>query len=313
MTFDSKWRNFRRLAEAKEETPFNSPFQKKMKKRRRRNDIYTTMGGIKNKNSGHPFSGKVKRFGTDRLRFEGLRERIEKAALQSFEVQDNLEPNIWEDGKLNPEVRDNLLKIARDFLIDLPFEIEPEDITLTGSLANYNWSKYSDVDLHIVIPFSAIDENVELVRELFRSLQTNWNAKHDIRMSGYEVEIYFQDSEEPHISTGLYSIQDDEWIRRPRKETISLDYANMEKKARDLSDRISEIEKMLDTEDLDTVLDAIDRLRQKVRNMRKTGLESTGQYSVENLAFKVLRRSGELDRLADLKAKAYDETLSLPE
>ena len=313
MTFDSRWRNFRRLTEAKEETPFKSKAQKRYKAQRRRNDIYTTMGGIKNKKSGHPFSGKVKRFGTDRLRFEGLRERIEKAALKSFEVQDTLEPNIWEDGKLNPEVRNNLLKIARDFLIDLPFKIEPEDITLTGSLANYNWSKYSDIDLHIVIPFSAIDDNIELVRELFRNLQTNWNAKHDIRMSGYEVEIYFQDSEEPHISTGLYSIQNDEWIKQPRKETISLDYVNMEKKARDLSDRISEIEKMMDKEDLDTVLDAVDRLRQKVRNMRKTGLETTGQYSVENLAFKVLRRSGELDRLADLKAKAYDETLSLPE
>ncbi len=313
MSFESKWRNFKKLTETKEETPFKSPFQKKMKARRRRNDIYTTMGGIKNKKSGHPFSGKVKRFGTDRLRFEGIQEKIEKSALKSFEIQDNLEPEIWEGDRLKPEVRENLLKIVKDFLIDLPFDLEPEDITLTGSLANYNWSKYSDLDLHILLAFSTIDENVELVRELFKNLQTNWNAKHDIRMAGYEVEIYFQDSEEPHISTGLYSVQDDRWIRKPRKETIYLDYANMEKKARDLSDRITEIEKMMNKEDLDIVLDAIDRLRAKIRNMRQTGLEKTGQYSVENLAFKVLRRSGELDRLADLKAKAYDETLSLPE
>lgn len=313
MSFDSKWRNFRRLNEAKEESQLSSPFQKKMKKRRRRNDIYTTMGGIKNKKSGQPFTGKMQRFGTSRLRFEGIAETIEKAALKSFDIQDSLEPEIWEGDKLNPEVRDNLLKIVKDFLIDLPFKIEPEDITLTGSLANYNWSKYSDIDLHIVMSFSKIDENVELVRELFRNLQVNWNAKHDIRMSGYEVEIYFQDSEEPHISTGLYSIQDDKWLKKPQKETIYLDYANMEKKARDLSDRISTIESMMQTDDLDTVLDTVDRLRQKIRNMRKTGLEDTGQYSVENLAFKVLRRSGELDRLAGLKAKVYDKSLSLPE
>ena len=313
MTFDSKWRNFRRLNEAKEESQLSSPFQKKMKRRRRRNDIYTTMGGIKNKKSGQPFTGKMQRFGTSRLRFEGIAETIEKAALKSFDIQDSLEPEIWEGDKLNPEVRDNLLKIVKDFLIDLPFKIEPEDITLTGSLANYNWSKYSDIDLHIVMSFSKIDENVELVRELFRNLQANWNAKHDIRMSGYEVEIYFQDSEEPHISTGLYSIQDDKWLKKPQKETIYLDYANMEKKARDLSDRISTIESMMQADDLDTVLDTVDRLRQKIRNMRKTGLEDTGQYSVENLAFKVLRRSGELDRLAGLKAKVYDKSLSLPE
>lgn len=313
MSFDSKWRNFRRLTEAKEETPFKSPAQKRYKAQRRRNDIYTTMGGIKNKKSGHPFSGKVKRFGTDRLRFEGIKETIEKAALKSFDIQDTLEPEIWEDGDLKPEIRKNLLKIVNDFMVDLPFKIKPEDITLTGSLANYNWSKYSDLDLHIVLPYSEIDENLDLVRELFRNLQTNWNAKHDIMMGGYQVEIYFQDSEEPHISTGLYSVQDGKWLKRPRKETIYLDYANMEKKAKDISDRITEIEKMMVDEDSEVVLDAIDRLRAKVRNMRKTGLEKAGEFSVENLAFKVLRRSGELDRLADLKAKAYDEALSLPE
>jgi len=313
MSFERKWRNFQNLSEAKEQTPFKSAAQKRYKRLRRRNDIYTTMGGHKNPASGQPFSGKMKRFGTDRLRFEGLKERIEKSALKSFDVNDELEPTIWQDDKLNPEVRENLLKIAKDFLTDLPFDIEPEDVTLTGSLANYNWSKYSDIDLHIVFPFSKIDENIELVRQFFRNLQANWNAKHDIRMMDYEVEIYFQDSEEPHISTGLYSILNDEWLTKPKKENISLDYANMEKKARDISERISKIEKMMDDEDLDTVLDAIDRLRAKIRNMRKTGLESTGEYSVENLAFKVLRRSKELDRLADLKAKAYDEALSLPE
>lgn len=313
MSFERKWRNFQNLSEAKEQTPFKSAAQKRYKRLRRRNDIYTTMGGHKNPASGQPFSGKMKRFGTDRLRFEGLKERIEKSALKSFDVNDELEPTIWQDDKLNPEVRENLLKIAKDFLTDLPFDIEPEDVTLTGSLANYNWSKYSDIDLHIVVPFSKIDENIELVRQFFRNLQANWNAKHDIRMMDYEVEIYFQDSEEPHISTGLYSILNDEWLTKPKKENISLDYANMEKKARDISERISKIEKMMDDEDLDTVLDAIDRLRAKIRNMRKTGLESTGEYSVENLAFKVLRRSKELDRLADLKAKAYDEALSLPE
>ena len=59
------------------------------------------------------------------------------------------------------------------------------------------------------------------------------------------------------------------------------------------------------------VLDAIDRLKAKIRNMRQAGLEGAGQFSVENLAFKVLRRSEELKRLSDLKAKAYDELMSV--
>ena len=311
MSFERKWRNFQRLTEAKEQTPFKSPAQKRYKAQRRRNDVYTTKTGHKNLKVGSPFTGKMRKAGTDRLRFEGLQEKIEADALKSFEVHDTLEPEVWEGDKLNPEVRQALIKIVSDFLIDLKFNVEPRDVTLTGSLANYNWSKYSDIDLHILLDFSTIDENIELVRELFNNLQTNWNNRHDIHMKDYEVEIYFQDLNEPHLSTGIYSIQNDEWVTKPEPEAISIDYANIKKKAQDISDRISHIEKMVEDEEGDEALDAIDRLKAKIRNMRKTGLETTGQYSVENLAFKVLRRIGFLKRLSDEINKTYDKELSL--
>jgi predicted nucleotidyltransferase len=311
MSFERKWKNFQRLTEAKEQTPFKSAAQKRYKRQRRKNDIYSTKAGHKNLKSGSPFTGKVKRAGTSRLRFEGMEEAIDSSALKSFEVNDTFDPDIWDGEVLKPEIRENLLKIAKDFLIDLPFDLEPKDVTLTGSLANYNWSKYSDIDLHIIVDFSEVDDNLELVKELFRQLQTNWNNRHDILIKGYEVEIYFQDSNEAHISTGVYSVQNDEWIAKPTPESVSIDYANVKKKAQDISDRIDHIAKMMTDEEGDAVLDAIDRLKAKVRNMRKTGLEGSGQYSVENLAFKVLRRSEELGRLSDLKAKAYDELMSI--
>ena len=311
MSFERKWKNFQRLTEAKEQTPFKSPAQKRYKKQRRKNDIYTTKAGHKNLKVGSPFTTRAKRSGTSRLRFEGLEEAIEASALKSFEVHDTFDPEIWDGETLNPEVRAGLLKIAKDFLIDLPFDLEPKDITLTGSLANYNWSKYSDIDLHIIVDFTEVDENLELVRQFFRQLQTNWNNRHDIIMKGYEVEIYFQDSNEPHISTGVYSIQDDDWLVKPTPEPVDIDHSNIKKKAQDISDRIDHIEKMMADEEGEEVLNSIDRLKAKIRNMRKAGLEGTGQYSVENLAFKVLRRSEELGRLANLKAKAYDELMSI--
>ena len=300
MSFSQKWKNYQRLTEAKEQSQLTSPFQQKMKDRRRRNGKIYQKGG----NTKPPF-------GTSDLRFEGLRETVDQQALKSFEVNDTLEPEVWENEKLIPEVREALLKIVNDFLIDLPFDLDPEDITLTGSLANYNWSKYSDIDLHIVLDFATVDESVELVRELFRNLQMNWNIRHDIFMKGYEVEIYFQDSQEPHLSTGIYSIQNDDWLVKSEKESVSIDYVNIEKKAEDIVDRISHIETMMADEEGDTILDAIDRLKTKIRNMRQSGLEGAGQFSVENLAFKVLRRSEELKRLSNLKAKAYDEFMTI--
>ena len=299
MSFAHKWRNFQRLTEAKEQSQLTSPFQQKMKARRKRNGKIYTKGG------------NVRPFGVSSLRFEGLEEAIEASALKSFEVHDTFDPSIWDDEVLNSEVRSGLLKITNDFLIDLPFNITPKDITLTGSLANYNWSKYSDIDLHIILDFTEVDENLELVREFFRQLQTNWNNRHDITMKDYEVEIYFQDSNEPHISTGVYSIQNNVWLIKPTPMPVSIDYANVRKKAEEVSDRIDHIEKMMIDDEGEEVLDAVDRLKAKIRRMRKAGLEGAGQYSVENLAFKVLRRSEELRRLSDLKAKAYDELMSI--
>ena len=311
MSFARKWKSYQRLTEAMEQTPFKSAAQKRYKRQRQKNDIYTTKSGIKTKKGGAPFTGAVQRFGTSKLRFESLREQISQQALRSFEVNDTLEPEVWEDNKIKPEVREALLKIVKDFLIDLPFDLDVEDVTLTGSLANYNWSRYSDVDLHILVDFTKVDENQELVAHFFRNLQTNWNNTHDIYMSDYEVEIYFQDTNEPHLSTGIYSIQNDEWLTEPKPVAASIDYANIEKKATDISDRITDIQRMLDDGEEDKVLDSIDRLKAKIRNMRKTGLEGAGQFSVENLAFKVLRRSEELKRLSDLKVKAYDSMMTV--
>ena len=313
MSFERKWKNYIRITEAVEQSQLAGKAQQAQAKRRKRNDIYTRPTGHKKIKSGSPFTGKVKRFGTSRLRFEGLQEKIEADTLKSFEVHDTLDPQLWQDDMLEPEVSKNLMTIVNDFLNDLSFDVEPEDITLTGSLANFNWSKYSDIDLHIIVDFKEIDDDEGLVTDLFRNLQTNWNNRHDIYMKDYEVEIYFQDSNETHLSTGVYSILRDEWVVKPEPEPASIDHANVRKKAQDISDRISHIEKMMADDEGEEVLDAIDRLKAKIRNMRKSGLEGAGQYSVENLAFKVLRRSEELSRLSDLKAKAYDQRLSIPE
>ena len=115
MSFARKWKSYQRLTEAMEQTPFKSAAQKRYKRQRQKNDIYTTKSGIKTKKGGAPFTGAVQRFGTSKLRFESLREQISQQALRSFEVNDTLEPEVWEDNKIKPEVREALLKIVKDF------------------------------------------------------------------------------------------------------------------------------------------------------------------------------------------------------
>ena len=107
--------------------------------------------------------------------------------VDSFKINDELDPQIWNEEKIDPEIRKKLIKIANDFVDGLPIKVSVENITLTGSLANFNWSKYSDVDLHIIVDFGMIDENEDLVKGFFDAQRMRWNDIHDITIKDYEV------------------------------------------------------------------------------------------------------------------------------
>ena len=203
------------------------------------------------------------------------------------------------------------MKIANEFIEGLDIGAQMEDLRFTGSLANYNWSKYSDIDLHIVVDFSKIDENMELVKGFFDEARMRWNDLHDIAIYGHEVEIYVENKGEIHKSSGIYSIVNNDWIIKPDPEKIDFDYITARKKADAIESEINLIEKFIDAKPRDAVK-SIDRLKKKIRLMRRAGLNSPEQeYSAENIAFKILRREETLDNINNLKYDAYDAILSI--
>jgi len=268
-----------------------------------RNDILNK-GGQKNT---APFTKKM---GSHVTFDKQLEEEVEP---ESFEKQTELEPKFWVAGKLNPKISRRLQKIAREFVEKFDVDVEIEDIRLTGSLANYNWSKYSDVDVHILVDFSKIDENTELVKALFDTARMRWNDLHDIMIYGHEVEIYVENVGEVHRSSGLYSIMNDEWTIEPRADKIEFDYVTARKKADGIETQVNLIEKFV-TSKPRAALKSVERLKEKIRRMRKAGLDSPEvEYSAENIAFKILRREETLDKLNNMKYDAYDKILSMDE
>ena len=107
--------------------------------------------------------------------------------------QDELNPIVWQGEEINPEIRTKLLQIAHDFYADLKISAPIEDIQLTGSLANYNWTEYSDFDVHVIMDLSKINDDVELVKIAMEGLKTVWNQRHPVSINGYDVELYAQD------------------------------------------------------------------------------------------------------------------------
>ena len=231
--------------------------------------------------------------------------------LDSFELQDDLHPSFWKNNKLDSNIISNLKQIVDDFLTSLDIDTGLiDDITLTGSLANYNWSKFSDIDLHLLLDFEKIDENKELVRNYFNALTSNWNKRHNIVINGFEVEIYVQDILDPHHSTGVYSVKNNQWIAQPTKIEPKLDFPAIKKKAESLIDQIERAESMQEDGNNREAVEYADKLMDKIRKFRKSGLETGGEYSTENIAFKVLRRSGYIGVLKDTKVNAYDQMMS---
>lgn len=234
--------------------------------------------------------------------------------LSSFAVKNTLCPQIWNNGRLRPEIRTKLLEIANDFFesLEVP-DVELKDITFTGSLANFTWSNFSDVDLHLIIDFTEVDKNTELVKNWLDQVRANWNREHEIEIGGHEVEIYIQDESEPHISTGVFSVLHDQWITKPDREKPTVRWESVQEKAASLMDEIDEVEKSFQEGDYEDALSYAERLKEKIRKFRKSGLEKGGEFSVENIAFKTLRRNGYLEKLSKLKDDAYDQNMSLQE
>jgi hypothetical protein len=236
--------------------------------------------------------------------------------ISSFYVQDELNPEIWdtlEDGSyvMKDEVRNSLLAISNEFIDFLGLDIFVSDITMTGSLANYNWSEFSDIDLHIMYDFTEAGEQKELYKELFKLKKTLFNSTHDITVKGYEVELYVQDSSEPHFSTGVYSVMFDEWINEPTPESVTLDEEKLEEKANQWMEIIDTVIENVSDDELESALETIDKVKDKLKKYRSCGLEREGEYSYENLVFKFLRRNGYIQKLFDFTNELVDKRLSL--
>tara|TARA_B100000161_G_scaffold260631_1_gene227896 strand:- start:85 stop:2019 length:1935 start_codon:yes stop_codon:yes gene_type:complete len=286
------------------------PFQRKMAaKHRKMKKRLIGHGGNKKKEAPYNQDPSFERSKSAPPGFGGsLQEILTEIEfdLSRLVMKDELSPKFWQNEKLNSEIREKLIKIAEDFANETPIEDRIKDITFTGSLAGYNYYDKSDIDLHILVDFN---EDDDLIKDLMNALRINWNNSHDIRIMGHEVEIYVQDSNEKHYSSGVYSLSDDKWLQKPSKDSPQIDTAAIIKKAEGLSDEIDALGTQFIEQKYEKVHNCVQRLRKKLKNMRSAGLEDEGIYSIENLAFKLLRNSGQISKLMTLGNDSYDKMM----
>ncbi len=227
---------------------------------------------------------------------------------------DQLNPKFWQNNTFDEHIREKLLVIAREFYDQLKIELPIIDIQLTGSLANYNYTDHSDLDVHILIDFSKINKDVELVKKGLDGLRFIWNLRHNITIKGHDVELYVQDINEPHTASGLYSLLKGEWIRVPSYNPPEIDEKDVITKYKGYVSEIEEIERLLETNlsepELRAIVNRIKKFREKIQQDRRDCLATGNEFCVENLVFKELRNTGMIEKLINLGTRAYDKVHS---
>ena len=228
-----------------------------------------------------------------------------KLTLQSHE---KLNDKLWkENDKLDPEVWRALDKIGKEWadFANIP-KSAIKDVILTGGNANYNYTPYSDLDLHLVVDKDKIDCQ-GILDDYLQSKKQLWALTHDIKVKGQPVELYAQDYKDPfREGQGIYSLQSNKWLQEPTKYKIDRKHPEVVRK---VEDYMSQIDSLIDSNSDD--IDVLKRLKGRIKGMRSSAIEKGGESAPENLVFKELRNRGYLDKLSNYMRKLEDSSLSL--
>jgi hypothetical protein len=220
-----------------------------------------------------------------------------------------LNPVVWDDEKLKKEVRKKFLEIAKFWA---NYALIPDkaikDIVITGGNANYNYTEYSDLDLHLIVNKDQIaDCKDKILDEFLMNKKALWGLTHDIKIYGIPVEIYAQDiSEKPGKSQGVYSVKNDKWVQKPVKEKVDLNDPLIQKKVSILAHNINYF---IDSKTNDYA--TLERFKEKLKNMRSSAIKKGGEFSIENIVFKELRNRKLLDKFTTYILSVEDKNLSL--
>jgi hypothetical protein len=240
------------------------------------------------------------------LSAKDYRKQIDESL--SLKFRENLNYIFWNKNVLKSQIRRALLKFGNAFAEYVGIDTRIiKDILLLGGNAGYNYTSYSDLDVHLVVDPNDLPQcNSELLQDYFKDKKTLWSLTHNVKIYGSDVEPYI---EQPGIirkkSQGVYSLVKNKWIQEPEKFEGDLDERELEKKVKNMKDRIDTL--ILGNNEI-----GLKNLLKKLKNSRKSSIDKYGEYGFENLVFKELRNIGYLDKVRRAVIELKNKKLSLP-
>lgn len=220
---------------------------------------------------------------------------------------DHLNPKLWtQEDTLRVTVRTHLLDIVDHFKKFVGITIPIKDIVLIGSSCDYSHGPKSDIDVHIIVDLPQESKEYKLLL----GFQNDWKHIRNIKIKNHPVEIYFQaKNEKMTTNTASFSLKNNKWLKKPKydkRAKYEIKDADAIKLAKHYIKKIDHFinQKHPNLQDMLA-------LKNEIKKMRKKGLISDGEYSIENLAFKIIRNNNKLTKLLDKIHKTESDELSL--
>ena len=215
------------------------------------------------------------------------------------------------DNHLKSNIRKNLISLVNYYFksLELDPKVEIKDIIFTGSLANYNYTDLSDVDLHIVIDYKDVSDDVDFVMNYFLQKRAVWEVSNDVKINGYPVEIFVQDVNEQTVGKGaMYSLMSNKWIKKPKYKLPEVDRHLVTQKVNKYLDILNKISM---TKDTIKKIDNYNKVFNKIKKERGEATKTEGEFSVDNLVFKVLRNKKVFDIVKNNKKEIVNNVFSI--
>lgn len=239
----------------------------------------------------------------------------ESINLDVLNKKDKLNSQFFKDNKLKDVERGKMLGLAKKYIKALDIkDLKVLDIVFTGSNANYNYTDESDVDIHILVDYSKIGDNEDLVKDLFMQKKDNWSNKYEVTIHKHPTELFVQDKDQPREWSAEYSLIKNKWIKEPKIHEDKINDDKIEKEAKDFMEKIDSIIKSYNKKNSDKVLNELEKIRIKIKDMRGDSLnDEKTEFAEGNLVFKLLRNNNYFDKMQEFKKKIYQDQFGLKE
>lgn len=238
------------------------------------------------------------------------KEAEEAGIDEDIEKHDTLNPTLFDGNALKPDVTEAINNIVNTFVDELKEDgvnIAVKDIVLVGSNVSYNYTKDSDVDVHIIADSTKLECPKELTDKLYGAYRSIFNKNYDINFFGIPVEIFVElDNLDGLRSNGIYSVKDGKWIKEPEQADIpDLDEESFDKEFTEWEDKYFALK------DSNPTSQDVNEFITDIYDLRKSSIASDGEYGLGNLIFKEFRNLGYLDDLKDSRKACLSKELSL--